>query len=228
LPKGWPVDITFEYGTNGRLSVQALVPGTEQQTVLELEREAGVSGEGLVRWKLPVSAGAGFEAFCAAVRDTAPPGAAAGDSAPAGRRRPDSEIIADWALAGDQVEFPAAATPTLSDVAGPVDRPPGNPWSPAPPPLAGGVPDAGAKQRGISPAPPGHSPQPATAGDTPDPRAAKMGQFPFGVPATTKQRREPWSSHWLTRLIGHVAAAGLGLAAAYWVLHHFRPDLLHW
>ena len=57
LPKGWPVEVTFEYGANGRLAVEALVPGTQHQARLELVRETGLSNEGLTRWKQPVSDG---------------------------------------------------------------------------------------------------------------------------------------------------------------------------
>lgn len=46
LPKAWPVEITFEYATNGRLSVRAMVPGTHHQAELALEREVGLSGAG--------------------------------------------------------------------------------------------------------------------------------------------------------------------------------------
>ena len=31
LPKGWPVEVTFEYAANGRLAVDALVPGTQHR-----------------------------------------------------------------------------------------------------------------------------------------------------------------------------------------------------
>ena len=47
LPKGWPVEVTFEYGTNGRLSVRPMVPGTHQQAELELERDVGLSSDGI-------------------------------------------------------------------------------------------------------------------------------------------------------------------------------------
>ena len=47
LPQGWPVEVTFEYGTNGRLAVEAIVPGTEHRGRLELIRETGLSSEGL-------------------------------------------------------------------------------------------------------------------------------------------------------------------------------------
>ena len=75
LPKGWPVEVTFEYGSNGRLAVDALVPGTQHRARLELLRETGLSNEGLSRWKQPVSAAGGFNTFESAAEDvlTAPP-----------------------------------------------------------------------------------------------------------------------------------------------------------
>ena len=69
LPKGWPVEVTFEYAANGRLAVEALVPGTQHQARLELLREAGLSNEGLTRWKQPVGAAGGFQAFESAAKD---------------------------------------------------------------------------------------------------------------------------------------------------------------
>ena len=51
LPKGWPVEVTFEYATNGRLSVRAVVPGTHHEAQLDLERDAGLSDAGIARWK---------------------------------------------------------------------------------------------------------------------------------------------------------------------------------
>jgi molecular chaperone DnaK len=82
LPKGWPVEVTFEYGVNGRLTVNAVVPGTQHQARLDLERDVGLSGEGMARWKAPITAAAGFGAFEAAVQD-ALRGPGAADSAPA-------------------------------------------------------------------------------------------------------------------------------------------------
>jgi len=43
LPKNWPVEVTFEYGANGRLTVRAMVPGTGQSAVLDLERAVNKS-----------------------------------------------------------------------------------------------------------------------------------------------------------------------------------------
>lgn len=63
LPKQWPIDVSFEYGANGRLSVRAVVPGTHQEAGLELQRTVGLSQETIDRWRGPVSSAAGFDAF---------------------------------------------------------------------------------------------------------------------------------------------------------------------
>ena len=69
LPKGWPVEVTFEYASNGRLSVRAVVPGTHHEAQLDLEREAGLSDAGMARWKAPIAAAAGFGVFGAIAHD---------------------------------------------------------------------------------------------------------------------------------------------------------------
>ena len=63
LPKNWPVEVTFEYGANGRLTVRAVVPGTQQGATLNLERAVGMSSDGIARWKKTIDAAAGFDAF---------------------------------------------------------------------------------------------------------------------------------------------------------------------
>ena len=63
LPRGWPIEVTFEYGANGRLAVRATVPGTHHQAVLELLRDVGISDEGRARWRVLVCSGAGASAF---------------------------------------------------------------------------------------------------------------------------------------------------------------------
>ena len=45
LPKGWPVEVTYEYLTNGRLDVQAKLPGTSRGVELELQREQSLTSE---------------------------------------------------------------------------------------------------------------------------------------------------------------------------------------
>jgi len=65
LPKGWPVEVSFEYASNGRLALRAVVPGTDREVSLDLERDVGLSREGISRWKRAVSAPAtvGFDQF---------------------------------------------------------------------------------------------------------------------------------------------------------------------
>ncbi len=69
MPKGWPIEVTFEYGTNSRLNVRATVPGTHQEAKLSLERSVGLSSEGIARWMRPVVSSAGFDAFEEMVQD---------------------------------------------------------------------------------------------------------------------------------------------------------------
>ena len=65
LPQGWPIEITFEYGTNGRLHVTAVVPGKDRQVDLDVERDGGLSGQRAEEWKGAVEASSseGFDAF---------------------------------------------------------------------------------------------------------------------------------------------------------------------
>jgi molecular chaperone DnaK len=109
LPKGWPVEVSFEYGTNGRLAVGAMVPGTHHQARLELVREKGLSNEGLARWQQPVSEAGGFSAFESAVLDVL------NDESPSREGSPSGVGSAiGWAPAQPGAAGTAAATPPLS------------------------------------------------------------------------------------------------------------------
>ena len=63
LPKGWPVEVTYEYLTNGRLDVHAKLPGTSRGVELELQREQSLSNERIGKWKKVIEASEGFDAF---------------------------------------------------------------------------------------------------------------------------------------------------------------------
>jgi len=63
LPKGWPVEVTYEYLTNGRLDVHAKIPGTSRQIELELQREQSLTSERIGKWKKVVEEAKGFDAF---------------------------------------------------------------------------------------------------------------------------------------------------------------------
>lgn len=63
LPAGWPVEITYEYETNGRLKVSAVVPGANREVTLQLEREGSLSEERMSRWKQAISGEGGMDIF---------------------------------------------------------------------------------------------------------------------------------------------------------------------
>ncbi len=68
LTKGWPIEVHFEYESNGRLRVEGSVPGTHQKAKLELQRATGLNSAGIARWKQPVEAAGGFDLFESVVR----------------------------------------------------------------------------------------------------------------------------------------------------------------
>lgn len=59
LPEKTPVDVQFEYGTNGRLVVHAKLPDTGTEAVLNLDRASGLSEERYEYWKERINAGFG-------------------------------------------------------------------------------------------------------------------------------------------------------------------------
>ncbi|MGE0605744.1 MAG: Hsp70 family protein [Pirellulales bacterium] len=69
LPQGWPVEVTYEYGINGRLNVKAKVRGTDREVKLELERDDSMNADRVSRWKRHVAAAAGLDAFDMAIQE---------------------------------------------------------------------------------------------------------------------------------------------------------------
>jgi molecular chaperone DnaK len=63
LPRGWPIYVIYQYGTNGRLSVHASVPGTDRNVAIQLEHERGLSDEGVRKWRKVLDEKKGFDAF---------------------------------------------------------------------------------------------------------------------------------------------------------------------
>jgi molecular chaperone DnaK len=82
LPKNWPIEVTFEYAANGCLTVSANVTGTEHGVTLELERAAGMSDEGIARWKQPIGDAAGFDEFESMVEEVLTLSDSGGDRVP--------------------------------------------------------------------------------------------------------------------------------------------------
>ena len=50
LPAGTPVDVTFSYEPNGRLTVSARVPTQGREAAIRIERATGLSEEGIAGW----------------------------------------------------------------------------------------------------------------------------------------------------------------------------------
>lgn len=184
LPKGWPVEVTFEYGRNGRLNVRASVSGTKRETVLDLERDVGLSNEGIAHWKQAVAATGGFESFESLLLDSL------------NLASPDAPVhatdqAAGWALPSSATSAPAAPKAP----AGPVPVPQGPavamPPPAAPPPAAyppspGAIPTVSAQPpgRGVPSEPVARAAQAATASWQPPPAPTYGGpQLPQMPPA---------------------------------------------
>ncbi len=199
LPKGWPVEVTFEYGANGRLTVEAIVPGTDHRGRLELVRDAGLSSEGLARWKQPIDSAGGIGTFESAAKDLQ-----------------QTTVVIDPAEVGVNSEWgPAkagAGVPPghqrVAMVGGVTATEPAKAGTPA---LAG-APTAGWTS----------SPQPLTASATvPAAVSPKSEEAASPAPRRAKLRRKRVIPMWL----GHIITSILFAIVGYLMISHFRPDL---
>lgn len=112
LPKGWPIDVKFEYGSNGRLTIHAVVTGVNKEVQLDLERDRGLSQAGVERWKQTVTASGGFNKFDAMLDEVL--GAAPAGFVPAIGAKPGA---ASLATASAPAPAPRAAQPAAAQVA---------------------------------------------------------------------------------------------------------------
>ncbi|MGA2254002.1 MAG: Hsp70 family protein [Thermoguttaceae bacterium] len=222
LPKGWPVEVTFEYATNGRLAVEALVPGTQHQARLELVREVGLSNEGLTRWKQPVNEAGGFNAFESAAQDvlhSAPPSP---EASPSGI---GSAI--GWAPAKADAAGKMAVLPTPPLAASPAEPAAGQRWASGPQALTDFSPRLIEEGQGVTAA---SSPRATGERTTSSPRPVGEGVKAAEEPVLPlikrtkpeKQRRIP---KWVERLIGHIITLLIFAVVGYLMISHFRPDL---
>ncbi|MFI5382090.1 MAG: Hsp70 family protein [Tepidisphaerales bacterium] len=193
LPKNWPVDVTFEYAANGRLTVEAIVPGTHQSAVLELERAVGMSHDGIARWKQPVGAAAGFNEFDSMVQQALQLSALA---------------------AAERMSQSAAALPE-PHAARAAEAPHGQGWTPFAASPAEHQPEAQA--RAVAETEPSESAFPAELlGAMPLGLDRRPG-------LSTQPADDGPVPPWLLRIIGHVVAALVGLSVGYFILHWWRP-----
>lgn len=63
LPKGYPIEVTYRYATNGRLDVRAHLPGTQCTVAVKFLRETGVSTEHILQWKEAVASQSSYGEF---------------------------------------------------------------------------------------------------------------------------------------------------------------------
>jgi molecular chaperone DnaK len=108
LKKGWPIRVTYRYGTNGRLAVRAVVPGTEREIVMELEREQGLSSDRLKHWKQVLTAEVGRKKSPSTV-----PAEQKSVVVPAGRKVPPAaQRIAKTAKSSTAAASPSPSPPS--------------------------------------------------------------------------------------------------------------------
>lgn len=182
LPKGWPIEITYEYGVNGRLNVTAKVRGTDKETSLELEREDSMSSDKLSKWKNVVAdQNVGLDAFeMAVVEDLRKSPAAGAEStgtatgAATGSMNVPRKITPATLSPSAKIPEPTRITPNSGQVV--VPQPTGGaqsgyhvaggapqPHAPVAPPAPRPVPQPGqgsqpAQQPGAAPAAPANQP----------------------------------------------------------------------
>ena len=209
LPQGWPVEVTFEYGANGRLSVQGVVPGTHREVELKVERDAGLSGERISGWRQAVSSASGFDAFEAMLNEVLNldgPGAqstATEEPTVPARPGPGRED------AGSQPPAPSSGAPASEAATGSqppvthIQPPPGNPPPNEGPPL----PSGGPRARGAAFQPPADR----AGADFRD------QQLPEGP------TRDP-IPRWLISFVGFVGSAIIGLGLGYLLVSWLFPE----
>lgn len=251
LPKGWPVEVAFEYGTNGRLTVRAVVPGTQRDTVLEIERDTGLSSAGLSGWKQVVSSLGAFSGFESMMDDALRAQGQASQTAPLAR-----QLVQPKAPTAMQAISQAPSQPGVQY--SPIPSREG--WGPSPGQAAHGV-VAGqyhAAQSAVSGRGGGETPASSPAGAAglraiPTPAATSSQKPPplssAGSPAATSatptrstqpelgdpgtpQAQSNKSSRWKAKLMilicGYALSAILGLTAGYLVLHRYSPERFPW
>ena len=198
LPKGWPVEVCYEYLTNGRLDVRAQVPGTDRDLLIELEREGSLSAAAIGRWRQVMVSGSGFDAFKSAIADVLglDGGEAADDDDDKPRRRDAAEHTSK------QASSPSVAHELKQR-----------------PALAQAVPVA-VSQPAMVPAP--------VVGSEPLPDRVASGQErprpSFSAADASRVRTSARKRMMAANLLGHVVASTLGIALGYYILVWQWPE----
>ena len=198
LPQGYPIEVTYEYGTNGRLSVRAKLPGTSKELNIELERERSMNDDRVARWKRIVSNEKGFDAFEAALQEV---------------------------LQMDDVEEGSTTKPAPRLPSQPLrgsDRPAGTGGNEAARPgPAKGVTTAHLENKPKSP-PQIEPAQKPAAMQKPEFKPVASPEFNF--PEVTRRVGGRSTSAFVINIIGHLTASILGLSIGYYILCWVEPS----
>ena len=73
LPAGTPVEVTFQYGQNGRLMVKARLPGLNKEAATEIERASGMTVDMLRDWNQRLRETSGLRPSAAIQQKSPPP-----------------------------------------------------------------------------------------------------------------------------------------------------------
>jgi molecular chaperone DnaK (HSP70) len=195
LPKAWPVEVSYEYLTNGRLEVHAKVPGTDRHLLMELEREGGLSAAAIGRWRQVLVSDTGFDKFQTAIADVL----GIEESEPA--KQPDDSDLPKR----NRPKEASTTPPSQSTEKPPRPRPPINP----PPARPQAMPAAVAR------------PAIPLAGAVEPQRAPAPRHEDFGLASSNNSRG---LSGRLVNLLGHLLAPVLGLIVGYYILVWQFPE----
>ena len=245
LPQGTRVDVHYRYASNGRLSVFAELPGTGHQVNLELEREQGLSGEGLTRWRHVIASQGGLQRFRQALeeqrqgfaRTSEPTDTAA--TAPA----PVATGAAPIVLAPISLGNPAAGNPATQTPSAAPSMPEATDVANAPSLTGGGArlrpefaaplnpvlpsnPAAHSNQAHSNPAAgasPGVAEQAAPHSSAPHSQASEPPHVSMTPPNRSAQQARA-RKKMVFHLAKHLVSAVVGLALGYYILCFLRPE----
>ncbi len=200
LPQGSPIEVQYEYGTNGRLSVRAHLPGTNKKMTIDLEHNQGMSEDRVRKWKRVVENKAGFDAFETLLEEVLEehglketPAAAPATVVSANRNRSNPVSTSESnAVSAAPVAKPRNNNPVLATVSKPVVA----------------VAHVHAESSGENAGPGNDSTQ--------------FGSTASGPGDVARRRNGPPRS-WTVTIVGHVIAPLLGLLLAYYLLCWFTP-----
>ena len=108
LPQGWPIKVTYHYGANGRLNVRGVVPGTDREVSLAIERDRGMTEDRISQWKTVIAEESGLDPFEALIATELPPVPSHSQATPPAAVQPSATSSvpeSDTDLSDDEIEI---------------------------------------------------------------------------------------------------------------------------